>query len=100
MITPSIVKDGEARSGPKALVAIPEFSYQDVFEHSGIGLAILSLDGVLLEVNQIYAKILGRSPQDLVGRLCADFTHPDDVEPDREVRGEALRNKKRRYSME
>ncbi len=49
------------------------------FERAGVGIAHVSLDGELLEVNARLAEILGRSKEVLRRTLFQDITHPDDL---------------------
>jgi PAS domain S-box-containing protein len=58
---------------------------QRAFEHSGVGLAIISMDGRWLRVNHALADLLGTRADDLVGYLVDARTHPDDVPADREA---------------
>ena len=46
---------------------------------SGIGMAIVDLDGRWLEVNPALERILGHAASALVGRSVFDSVHPDDV---------------------
>lgn len=47
---------------------------------SGIGMAIVDLEGRWREVNPAFEQIFGYAAADLVGRPVFDFTHPDDLE--------------------
>lgn len=47
---------------------------------SGIGMAIVDLEGRWREVNPAFEKIFGYAAAELVGRPVFDFTHPDDLE--------------------
>lgn len=53
--------------------------YREVFEHAAVGVAQVSRDGVLLEVNQQFCDIIGHGHDDIVGRKFRDFTHEDDI---------------------
>jgi two-component system sensor histidine kinase/response regulator len=59
-----------------------------VFRNAPIGMARVSLDGRWLDVNPSFAKMVGRSEDELLGRLMTDVTHPDD----REESAEGLRD--------
>jgi diguanylate cyclase (GGDEF)-like protein/PAS domain S-box-containing protein len=50
-----------------------------VFDHASVGIAQVSVKGVFIEVNEAFARLLGRPPEDLVGTHFAEYTHPDDV---------------------
>lgn len=47
---------------------------------SGIGMAIVDLDGCWREVNPAFEKIFGYPAADLVGHHVLEFTHPEDLE--------------------
>lgn len=50
------------------------------FEHAAIGMALVSLDGKLLKVNQSLCNSLGYEEQELLQLGFQDITHPDDLE--------------------
>jgi len=47
-----------------------------------IGMAIVSIDGQWLEVNEALCTILGYPAQELLDRTFQDLTHPDDLDAD------------------
>ena len=55
-----------------------EAGFENIFEQSGIGAAIIGLDGVLLRVNAALGSLLGRSEDELVGRGRDEFLHPEE----------------------
>jgi PAS domain S-box-containing protein len=55
---------------------------QVAFENSPIGMSVLSAAGRLRTVNAALCAILGRVPEEVVGRVWTEFTHPDDVNPE------------------
>ncbi|MGI8560052.1 MAG: sensor histidine kinase [Luteimonas sp.] len=65
----------------------PEAAGDDRFRlamvSSGIGMAIVDLEGRWLEVNPALERMLGYAAADLVGRSVFDIIHPDDVETSR-----------------
>ncbi len=48
------------------------------FDQASVGMAILSAEGTLLDVNRRLCALLSRTPEQLVGRRSSAFTHPDD----------------------
>ncbi len=52
------------------------------FEQSPVGMALSDLDGRLVRSNRAFAGLLGHEPDQLVGRLIRDITHPDDAPAD------------------
>ncbi len=56
--------------------------FQGTFEHSGIGMAIVSLEGKWMDVNKQLCDILGYSKEELIGKVFEEITYPDDIETD------------------
>lgn len=59
-----------------------EADFKWAFEEAPIGMAISSFDGVILRVNDAYAKMLGFTPDELTGVAIVDITHPEDLDQD------------------
>lgn len=53
--------------------------FQRVMESTGVGMAIVALDGRIVEANPALAAMLGTTPADLAGRGVREFTHRDDL---------------------
>ncbi|GAB2919181.1 cyclic Di-GMP phosphodiesterase RmdA [Rhodococcus aerolatus] len=49
------------------------------FERSMLGVGITDVTGTVLTVNPTYAAILGRAPEEIVGRPWTTFVHPADL---------------------
>nr|GID86936.1 hypothetical protein Ade03nite_58600 [Actinoplanes derwentensis] len=61
-------------------LALNEQRFRAQFTQSAVGQAIRGLDGSLLAVNKAFARIVGRHPEELVGRLVEhDLMHPVDA---------------------
>lgn len=59
-----------------------EQRFRSAFEHSGIGIAIVALDGKLLQVNPSLCETLGYSAAELTALDFLAITHPDDLQAD------------------
>lgn len=57
-----------------------EEKFRNVFEGSGIGMAILSLDGQFTKVNRVFCEMLGYSEVEIIQTNFRDITHPGDME--------------------
>jgi PAS domain S-box-containing protein len=75
----AIVRDITERKAAEAALRESEERFRTSFEHAPIGMAIVSLDGLLLQVNRSLCDILGFSESQLVGKGLASITHPDDL---------------------
>jgi PAS domain S-box-containing protein len=56
-----------------------ESKFRAAFEHSGIGMALVSLSGEWLKVNERLCDLLGYSEQELLAMTMMDVTYPDDM---------------------
>ena len=69
----------EQKRTHEALSAIEE-RFRKAFEFSPMGMALVALDGHLLQVSPSLCRILGYTEQELVGMSFGNITHPDDLE--------------------
>lgn len=65
------------------------FHYRDTFRLAGAGLARISADGRFLDVNQYLCDLLGYPREVLMAKRFQDITHPDDLQTNIDVIGEA-----------
>jgi PAS domain-containing protein len=52
--------------------------FRAIFERSAVGISIVDDDGHLLAVNQAFAEFVGRPVGELIGRVAATLSPPDD----------------------
>ena len=57
---------------------------------AGIGMAIVSLEGVFVEVNPALCRMFGRTADELLGRHAASLSHPDDIARSAELHARLL----------
>ena len=55
-----------------------ERRFKEFFEQAGVGMTCVSLEGVLVDVNQRFCDMLGYRQDEVIGRPIKDITHPDD----------------------
>jgi diguanylate cyclase (GGDEF)-like protein/PAS domain S-box-containing protein len=58
---------------------ILESTFRSIFEKAPIGITLTDSQGRLLRVNPAFARMIGYSERELVGRPFAEFTHPADA---------------------
>jgi PAS domain S-box-containing protein len=73
-----------ARSLEETVRALRESEerFRSIFAEAPIGMAIVSLDGMLLQVNNAFAEMLGYSAHELTLCSLSAITHPEDVGKD------------------
>jgi len=87
---------GQAESGRRE----NEEQLYSTFEHAGVGMALLSLDGRWIRVNRALTDLLGSPPEDLLGFPAEAKTHPEDLAADQEALRLLLAGEARTYSVE
>jgi len=79
---------------------ISEERFQRAFENAAIGMAIVSLKGKWLRINNSLSEILGYTSSELIKVAFQDITHPDDLDKDLNLLNEVLEGKRESYQME
>ena len=76
--------------------------FHTVFEKSATGIGLTDIGGRLLNANPAFLQMLGYTGKELTGKSFLEFTHPDDLEKERESfrhlkqgKSESLRMEKR-----
>jgi len=59
-------------------LSVSEARFQTMFEHSPVGMGILSLDRKIIDSNPAMCAMLGYTREELIGRSPAGSTHPED----------------------
>lgn len=77
-----------------------EERFRNIFEEAPIGMALVGLDGVLLQVNKAFCDMLGYTEQELTGYSLAVLTHPDDVGKDGLLATQMLKGAITSYKVE
>ena len=80
-----IVQDIRPRVEREREIGEAQERFRRAFEDAPIGMAVATLDGRFLEVNQALCAITGYTPQQLTGTTFLRITHPEDVAADLEV---------------
>ncbi len=77
-----------------------EEQFSSAFEHAPIGMALVSLEGRWLKVNQEICNLLGYSAEELMTKTFQAITHPDDLATDLGHVQDLLDGKGNTYHME
>jgi PAS domain S-box-containing protein len=64
------------------------------------GIALLDLDGLVLEVNPATERLLGYGRADIIGKPCQPFTHPDDHKAEAPLLAAVLDGASEGYTIE
>ncbi len=81
-------------------LAVSEEQFRSAFDHAPIGMALVSLEGRWLQVNQAICDIVGYSEEELLELTFQDITHTEDLEADLAHVRRLLAGQDRCYEME
>ncbi|MEQ8678893.1 MAG: PAS domain-containing protein [Cyclobacteriaceae bacterium] len=81
-------------------LSIAENQFRGAFEHSALGMALVSTDGKWLKVNKKLCSMVGYSEKELLIKTFQDLTHPDDLDADLNQVQSLLDDKITGYEME
>jgi PAS domain S-box-containing protein len=77
-----------------------EERFQRSFEHSAIGMALVSTEGKWLKVNRNLCEMIGYSEEELLKKTFQEITHPDDLAADMEFVQQLLHGEIDDYQIE
>ena len=96
----SQVMDVSERIKAEEALRESESRFRGAFEHSAIGMALVSPEGKWLRVNSSLCEMLGYSEEELLAKTFQEITHPDDLETDLEYVRQMLAGAIETYTME
>ncbi len=88
------------RRQAEELLQESESRFKGAFNHSAIGMAMVSPEGRFLRANASLCKMLGYLEAELLAKTFQDITHPDDLEADLNFVRQMLAGEIETYSME
>ncbi len=74
--------------------------FRALFEKAALGIAIATPEGLLLEANPAFARILGRSVDELSGSRFHEFTHTDDRAAEAELMRQLVAGHRDHFRLE
>jgi PAS domain S-box-containing protein len=77
-----------------------EARFRAAFESAAIGMALVGLDGHPLEVNHALVEMLGYAEEEMRTHAFAEFTVPEDIEPNLTLFQQAVAGDIERYHVE
>ena len=76
-----------------------EVMFRSLFTHAGMGIAIVSPTGKIIEGNPALEEILGYSSEELRAISFEDITYPDDIDLDTELFAELMSGRRTSYRL-
>ncbi|MBO9559617.1 MAG: PAS domain S-box protein [Caulobacter sp.] len=79
---------------------VQEKLFETAFHHAPIGMALVSLEGGLVKLNEIFCSVIGYSAEEAATLTFQEITHPDDLSADLELLGQLLAGEIQTYQLE
>ena len=101
--TEGIIRDISARKKAEKALRKSEEQFRNVFELSADMICISDFNGYFRVINPSFQRVLGYTPEELLGRPFLEFVHPDDREKTQHIvaektkQGEAVISFENRY---
>jgi PAS domain-containing protein len=76
-----------------------EERFRAIFDQGGIGIALGTLQGMILQTNAAYQGMVGYDADDLTSMNFVQITHPEDLEKELVLWDELVSNKRKAYRM-
>jgi PAS domain S-box-containing protein len=92
--------DVTARVQAEKALKESEGRFRTIFAEVPVGMAIIDLEGSVLQVNKAFCEMLGYGEQELIGCKLSAVTHPDDIGADTLLAGKALSGEMSSYKVE
>lgn len=77
-----------------------EYKFKSIFENAAVGIDLLDRDFKFIEINDVFAKMLGYEKKKLLGKSILDITCPEDLEITLEKLNELAQGKISGYHLE
>ncbi len=96
----AMVKDITDRKQAETALRDSDERFRRAFEDAAIGMALVALDGKVLQVNRALCNILGYGEAALMKMGLQELTHPDDLEENLTLIQQVMIGKRHSYQME
>ena len=80
-----VFADVSAERESREAIRESEERFRGVFEEGPLGMAILGPDNHFFRVNPVFSRMMGYSAEEMRNLTVEDITHPQDLEPSREL---------------
>lgn len=96
----TLVTDISRRDDLQLQIAHNEAMFNEAFENTSFGKAMVGVDGCVIRSNRALADMLGHSLDEMEGLSFAELTHPEDISADLMLFRSVLNNERDSYRIE
>jgi PAS domain S-box-containing protein len=89
--TAALTQQMREREHAEAAMRASEQRFRNIFNNVPIGVCYTDLDGNVKQANPRFCELVGYNADELLRMTGADFTHPDDMQQDREFSAKLIR---------
>lgn len=75
-----VLRDASVRLREEELLRASEERFRTAFDHAPLGMALVSLAGIILQANDALGRLLGDETDRFAGRKLSELTHPADAD--------------------
>ena len=95
-----LLLDISGQKRKEELLQKSESKFRTIFERVAVGIALVSIDGQLVEINPALREMLGYGEEELRNRVFNEFIHPEDAAIDVDLDQELIAGKRDHYQIE
>jgi PAS domain S-box-containing protein len=74
--------------------------FEVLFDQSAVGIAVVKLDGTIIELNERFAKIIGYKQEELTGKDFREITYEEDIKLDEQYISEIIAGERISFELE
>lgn len=92
--------DFDKKSSIEQALQQSEEKFEGIFKHANIGIALGNANGITIDVNDEFAKMLEYEKEELLGKHFGEFSYPEDNEKEFALVQDLINNKSDSYRIE
>ncbi|MFQ5674749.1 MAG: PAS domain S-box protein [bacterium] len=90
----------EKRKQTELVLQAREKSFRAIFDRIALGVVTVTPEGRFIEVNQVFCRFTGYTPDELLGLKVSEITHPDDLDTTQRLFDEVDAGKRKSMNLE
>ena len=95
-----LTRDLTERKAAEEALRESEERFRAICENAPLGIALVDLEGFVVQGNPALCRLLGYTREELAGMTFAELTHPEDVQADQTLYAELMAGRRGQYQLE